>query len=134
MLTWFDYFLKGLTEMISEMELSVTNNAIKRIANLLKAKQDDNLCFRVGVLPGGCSGFEYEFKLDSIAEKKAEDVLFEHQYDNQIVSVVSNQNSLNIIKGSTLDYVEELHSSRFVVSNPNAEASCGCGISFCIKK
>lgn len=108
-------------------QFSVTDNAAKRILALLseEAKQD-NLRLRISVSGGGCSGFQYHFVLDN--QQQSDDLIFAHKGAEVIVDEVS----LGLLEGSMLDYVEDMVASSFVLKNPNATASCGCGNSFSI--
>tara|TARA_Y100001978_G_C23624411_1_gene400168 strand:- start:558 stop:902 length:345 start_codon:yes stop_codon:yes gene_type:complete len=106
---------------------NVSDNAAQRISVLLKNEEEaDSKFMRVAVEGGGCSGFQYIFKFDSI--KNSDDLIFE----KNDVSVVIDEISLELIKGGTLDYIEELIGSYFQVINPNASSGCGCGTSFSI--
>jgi len=106
---------------------NVSDNAAQRISVLLKNEEEaDSKFMRVAVEGGGCSGFQYIFKFDSI--KNSDDLIFE----KNDVSVVIDEISLELIKGGTLDYIEELIGSYFQVTNPNASSGCGCGTSFSI--
>lgn len=105
---------------------SLTQNAAKRISFLLTAEEDKNARMRISVLGGGCSGFQYKFDFDSI--KNDDDVIF----STDGVEAIVDETSLELIKGSVLDYVETLGSAAFVVKNPNATAKCGCGNSFAV--
>ncbi|MFO1161220.1 MAG: iron-sulfur cluster insertion protein ErpA [Reyranellaceae bacterium] len=110
---------------MSETSFSVTDNAAKRIA-FLAAKEARPVMMRVAVLGGGCSGFQYNF---SFEEQQNEDDLVIHQGD---ASVLVDSTSLELLKGSQLDFVEEMVGSSFQVKNPNATSSCGCGNSFSV--
>ncbi|HEY7899970.1 MAG TPA: iron-sulfur cluster assembly accessory protein [Caulobacteraceae bacterium] len=79
---------------------------------------------RVAVEGGGCSGFQYRFDLVSAAE--ADDITVERDGASAVVDVVS----LALLKGSEIDFVDELAGAEFKVRNPNARSSCGCGVSF----
>ena len=106
---------------------TVSDNAARRISTLLKDEHAaDNKFMRVAVEGGGCSGFQYIFKFDSI--KNSDDFIFE----KNDVAVIIDEISLELIKGGTLDYTEELIGSYFQVINPNASSACGCGTSFSI--
>ena len=83
-------------------------------------KSQKDLFFRVSVEGGGCSGFKYNFTIDNKTNDK----------DLQIQQVVIDDTSHNFLKNSKLDYEQNLMSKSFRVINPDAKASCGCGISF----
>ena len=99
----------------------VTPRALARLAEIGAAGQGQAL--RVAVEGGGCSGFQYEIKLDRPA---ADDLVLEGEGERVVVDSVS----LPFLAGATIDFTEELIGARFVIDNPNASSSCGCGISF----
>ncbi|MDX5384684.1 MAG: iron-sulfur cluster assembly accessory protein [Rhodobacterales bacterium] len=99
----------------------VTPRAFARLAEIGAAGQGQAL--RVAVEGGGCSGFQYEIKLDRPA---ADDLVLEGEGERVVVDSVS----LPFLAGATIDFTEELIGARFVIDNPNASSSCGCGISF----
>jgi iron-sulfur cluster insertion protein len=105
--------------------IQLTDNAAAQI-NRLKQQQDADVFLRLSVNGGGCSGFQYTFTLGTI--KTADDIIFEHN-DAQVV--VDNV-SLSLLEGALIDYEEDMASSKFVIKNPNAASSCGCGNSFSI--
>lgn len=108
-------------------QFSITDNAAKRILALLSIEPDkDNLRLRISISGGGCSGFQYHFTLDN--QKLDDDVVFIHN----AAEVIVDETSLGLLQGSVLDYVEDMVASTFVIKNPNAAASCGCGNSFSI--
>jgi len=80
---------------------------------------------RVAVEGGGCSGFQYDIRLDQPAD---DDLILESQGQQVVVDSVS----LPFLAGATIDFSEELIGARFVIDNPNASSSCGCGTSFSI--
>ena len=102
--------------------LLVTNNAAKKIIELSKKKEKKML--RISVTGGGCQWFSYNLDMEDKSEKK--DIIIKK--NNALV--VIDQNSLNLIKGSEIDFVEDLIGSRFKINNPKATSSCGCGTSF----
>lgn len=108
---------------MSETTFSVTDSAAKRIA-FLAAKESKPVMMRVAVLGGGCSGFQYNFSFEE--ERNEDDMLIERGG----ASVLVDSTSLELLKGSQLDYVEEMVGAAFQVNNPNATSSCGCGNSF----
>lgn len=99
----------------------VTERAFARLNEIGAADQGQVL--RVAVEGGGCSGFQYEIKLDTPAD---EDLVLNGQGE----TVVVDQVSLPFLEGATIDFSEELIGARFVIDNPNASSSCGCGTSF----
>lgn len=104
--------------------ITLTESASARISNVMNANSELGSRFRVYVTGGGCSGFQYGFKFDS-------DVAF----DDDVIefgnfSVLLDSMSYPYLYGSTLDFVENLSGSKFVINNPNAKTTCGCGESF----
>lgn len=110
---------------MSETAFSVTENAARRIAHLA-SKEAGPVMMRVAVLGGGCSGFQYNFSFEQ--ERNEDDLVIERDG----AAVVVDSTSLELLKGSELDYVEEMVGSSFQVRNPNATSSCGCGNSFSV--
>lgn len=108
-------------------QFSITDSAAERILILLNAEANrDNLRLRINIYGGGCSGFQYHFTLDN--QKLDDDIIFAHNG----AEVIVDETSLGLLEGSVLDYVEDMVASAFVIKNPNAAASCGCGNSFSI--
>ncbi|MEL6204694.1 MAG: iron-sulfur cluster assembly accessory protein [Pseudomonadota bacterium] len=99
----------------------VTPRAFARLAEIDAAPQ----ALRVAVKGGGCSGFEYEITLDAPAQ---DDLVLEGEGQKVVVDEVS----LPFLENATIDFSEELIGARFVIDNPNATSSCGCGTSFSI--
>lgn len=106
--------------------LAISDSAAKRIAFLIQQDGRPNLMLRLSVSGGGCSGFQYGFTFDDATTD--DDRVFEHLG----VKLVTDDCSLDLLDGATLDYVEDLMGSAFQVKNPNATASCGCGSSFAV--
>ena len=102
--------------------LLVTNNAAKKIIELSKKKEKKML--RISVTGGGCQGFQYNLDMEDKSKKK--DIIIKK--NNALVII--DQNSLNLIKGSEIDFVEDMIGARFKINNPKATSSCGCGTSF----
>lgn len=103
--------------------LILTESAAKRVA-AIAARQAKPAILRLSVEGGGCSGFQYKFDLAEVPE--ADDAISETDGVRLVVDPVS----LDLIAGSTVDFVESLGGAAFKVSNPQAAAGCGCGSSF----
>ena len=101
----------------------VTDRAYERLAEIGAADQGQAL--RVAVEGGGCSGFQYEIKLDTPAD---DDIVLEGNGERVVVDSVS----MPFLANAVIDFSEELIGARFVINNPNATSSCGCGTSFSI--
>ncbi len=99
----------------------VTERAFERLSEIDAAPQ----ALRVAVEGGGCSGFQYEISLDAPAD---DDFVIEGHGQKVVVDSVS----LPFLENATIDFSEELIGARFVIDNPNATSSCGCGVSFSI--
>lgn len=106
-------------------DVTLTASAAKRI-NAILAKQTDASLLRVAVDGGGCSGFSYRFELEK--ESADDDLIIER--DGARVAI--DEMSLEFLRGSEIDFSEELIGAAFKINNPNATASCGCGTSFSI--
>jgi iron-sulfur cluster assembly accessory protein len=100
----------------------VTDRAFDRLAEIAAATGEAR-ALRVAVEGGGCSGFQYDIRLDDPA---ADDLVIERGGQRVLVDAVS----LPFLQNAVIDFAEELIGARFVVENPNATASCGCGTSF----
>lgn len=115
------------TTPLNEIDsILISDNAAKRIATLVEMEEQDGMRLRVAVSGGGCSGFQYGFSLDN--EQNDDDLLFEKNG----IEVVVDETSLDFLKGSELDFVEDLIGSYFSMKNPNASSTCGCGTSFAV--
>ena len=99
----------------------VTDRAFARLAEI--GASDQGQALRVAVEGGGCSGFQYEIKLDA---PEADDLVLEGQGQKVVVDAVS----LPFLENAVIDFTDELIGARFVIENPNATSSCGCGTSF----
>ena len=104
--------------------ITITANAINKVRDLLVEEKLPNAALRMFVQGGGCSGYQYGFTFE---ETIAED---DFVIDNGGVKVVVDMISSQYLQGATLDYKEEKFNSQFVISNPNAKTTCGCGSSF----
>ena len=103
-----------------EKKLNFTDQALNQI-NLI-TKGDEKKYFRITVQGGGCSGFKYNFGFDS--KSNEDDITFG--------KTIIDKSSLDIISGSVVDFKKEMIGESFVIDNPKATASCGCGLSFSV--
>ena len=110
---------------MSETTITVTDNAAKRIAQILSKETDKN-AMRVSVEGGGCSGFSYKF--DLVAEPEGDDIILQ----KGDAKVLIDRLSVVYMDGSEIDFVDNLLGQSFQIKNPNAVASCGCGTSFSV--
>ena len=109
-----------------ETLLEFTDSAASKLKEIQADEGNPNLMLRVSVYGGGCSGFQYTFSLD-------EDVKpVDRTVENDSVTLVIDQSSYQLLAGSSVDYTEGLEGAMFVVNNPNASSTCGCGASFSI--
>ncbi|MBV1788900.1 iron-sulfur cluster insertion protein ErpA [Marinobacterium sp. D7] len=106
--------------------LVFTDAAAAKVRSLIEEEQNDNLKLRVYITGGGCAGFSYGFTFD---EAKADD---DTEVVKDGVTLVVDPMSFQYLAGSVVDYREGLQGSQFVVNNPNATTTCGCGSSFSI--
>ena len=109
-------------EKVMENKLKITEKAQKHIASIVSS--NNSKFFRISILGGGCAGFQYKFDFDN--QRNDDDIVIE----TKKISVVVDTTSLDLIKGSKIDYVNELIGSSFKIINPQASSSCGCGTSF----
>ena len=100
-------------------EINFSKKAVEKI-NQLISKKPTVTFFRIAVKGGGCSGFKYDFTFDNKIDKE----------DSKHENIVIDRSSLDMLKGSDIDFSEELIGSSFKISNPKTKSSCGCGISF----
>ena len=109
---------------ISKQEFKLSKEAINRIKFLLKNEKGSY--FRISVLGGGCSGFQYDFSF--VSTPNSDDLVFKESGIKYLVDKIS----MDFLNGSTLEYISELAGAYFRIENPNATANCGCGTSFSI--
>ncbi|SMF96217.1 iron-sulfur cluster insertion protein [Methylomagnum ishizawai] len=111
---------------MSEAAIKFTDSAAVKVSELIAEEGNDALKLRVYVTGGGCSGFQYGFTFDdSVAE---DDTLVEKNG----VTVLVDAMSIQYLSGAEIDYTEGLSGSQFVIRNPNASTTCGCGSSFSV--
>jgi iron-sulfur cluster assembly accessory protein len=109
---------------VSEFEIILTENAARRVAWIAE-RQSKPAVLRLAVDGGGCAGFTYKFEL---ADQAEDDTVTE----TDGVRLVVDPMSLELVRGSAVDFVEDLGGAAFKVTNPNAQSGCGCGSSFSV--
>lgn len=108
-------------------EVQVTEEALNRVRQLIQEEGNEQLKFRIYITGGGCSGFQYGFSFDHIAQP--EDI----QIKVSDVTLLIDPMSMMYLSGAKLKYKEGLYGSHFSVENPHAQTTCGCGSSFSVK-
>ena len=116
----------SVAETFNPASIHLTDRAVKKVQDLVDDEQNKELKLRVFITGGGCSGFQYGFTFDELA---AED---DTAIEVDGVTVLVDPMSFQYLAGSEVDYTEGLEGSRFVITNPNATTTCGCGSSFSI--
>ena len=111
---------------MSGPNLVFTDAAASKVNDLIAQEDNPDLKLRVFISGGGCSGFQYGFTFE---EDSATDDL---AYENQGVTLVVDPTSIQYLIDAEIDYKEDLEGSRFVIRNPNAATTCGCGSSFSV--
>jgi len=116
-----------------DFEVNFTDAAVNKVASLILDEGDYSLNLRVYITGGGCSGFQYGFTFDQ--EIREDDLVVVKPYSNEKlkeVKLLIDPLSLQYLTGADIDYKEDLSGAQFVIRNPNAKTTCGCGSSFSI--
>jgi len=116
----------SVAETFDPSTIKLSERAAQKVRELVQEEQNEELKLRVFITGGGCSGFQYGFTFDELA---AED---DTAIEKDGVTVLVDPMSFQYLAGSEVDYTEGLEGSRFVINNPNATTTCGCGSSFSI--
>ena len=103
-----------------------TDSAANKVSELIKEEANDSLKLRVFISVGGCSGFQYGFTFDETIEEG------DSQIQNLGVTLLVDPMSVQYLMGAEIDYKEDLQGAQFVIRNPNATTTCGCGSSFSV--
>lgn len=106
--------------------MQVTPSAIERVKDIIIDENDPGVGLRIAVQGGGCSGFQYQFSLDRPQDDDMVSDLTEG------VQLMIDSLSMMYLEGATLDFNDDLNGQTFVIKNPNAQTSCGCGSSFSV--
>jgi iron-sulfur cluster insertion protein len=114
------------TEIDPSSPIIFTDSAAAKVADLVAEEGNPDLKLRVFVQGGGCSGFQYGFTFDEIVNDD------DTQMSKNGVTLLIDAMSLQYLMGAKIDYKEDLSGSQFVIQNPNATTTCGCGSSFSV--
>lgn len=114
------------TESLESAPLIFTSAAAKKVSDLIAEEGNENLMLRVYIQGGGCSGFQYGFTFDETVQEGDTEVVTEG------VTLLVDPMSLQYLTGAEIDYTEGLQGAQFIIRNPNATTSCGCGSSFSV--
>jgi iron-sulfur cluster insertion protein len=106
--------------------ITLTESALAKISDIIAEENNPAIKLRTFVQGGGCSGFSYGFTLDE--EQNEDDFIIEKTG----ATILIDSMSMQYLQGATIDYKEEIMGSNFVINNPNATTTCGCGSSFAI--
>lgn len=115
-----------MSEVAEESPLVFTDNAANKVRQLIEEEGNDQLKLRVFITGGGCSGFQYGFTFDE-NEQEGDTVVV-----NGGVTMLVDPMSYQYLVGAEVDYKEDLSGAQFIINNPNATTTCGCGSSFSI--
>ncbi len=106
--------------------MTITESAKIKILDLLLEEGNPNLSLRTFVQGGGCSGFSYGFTFDDVTNEDDFEIPLEK------FKVLIDAMSMQYLRGASIDYKDDLSGSQFVITNPNAQSTCGCGSSFSV--
>lgn len=108
--------------------INLTNNTIQKVYELLQEENNFNLKLRIFVQGGGCSGFQYGFSFEDTIQE--DDFVIEKKIDNQNIYFLIDSISSQYLNGAEIDYKKDINGEQFIIKNPNAQSTCGCGSSF----
>jgi iron-sulfur cluster insertion protein len=113
-------------EVSVAMPVNFTNDASLKVKELIEEEGDDSLSLRVYITGGGCSGFQYAFAFEN--EIKEDDMVIK----NNGVRLLVDSMSFQYLVGADVDYKDDVEGAYFIIRNPNAKTTCGCGSSFSV--
>lgn len=126
--------------MSSQPQINISDAAACKVAELITDEQDNSLQLRVYITGGGCSGFQYGFTFDK--ESNEDDYIIHKELpanqDNakylvQQITLLVDALSMQYLENADIDYSDDVHGARFIITNPNAKTTCGCGSSFSVE-
>lgn len=113
-----------------EDTITITDSAVKKVFDLIQEEDNQELKLRVFVQGGGCSGFQYGFTFDELMED--DDLVVNKIIGDNSVNFLIDPMSFQYLQNSVIDYTSSLEGEQFVIKNPNATTTCGCGSSFSV--
>lgn len=111
---------------MSSLAINFTDNAASKVAALIEEEGNPELKLRVYITGGGCSGFQYGFTFDEATNEGDQAI------EKMGVTLLIDPMSFQYLSGADIDFIEDLQGERFVIRNPNAKTTCGCGSSFSV--
>lgn len=117
-----------MSNMTAEMPIIFTPKAAGKVRELILEEGNFALKLRVYVTGGGCSGFQYGFTFDEVTQP--DDTVVTQRTDGAEVQLLVDPLSLQYLKGAEIDYKQDIEGEQFIIRNPNAKTTCGCGSSF----
>ncbi|TAL64051.1 MAG: iron-sulfur cluster insertion protein ErpA [Legionella sp.] len=117
-----------ISPSLNDVRFSVS--AADKVAELIKEENNDNLNLRVSISGGGCSGFQYGFSFDE--QINEDDVVIEQQCSDgvSVIKLLIDSMSYQYLHDAEIDYTQGIQGEQFIIRNPNAKTTCGCGSSF----
>lgn len=117
--------------LTSDDPIIFTDAAAAKVKELIDEEENPNLVLRVYIMGGGCSGFQYGFSFEETIN--SDDIVTTKTVDDkEAVRLICDPLSFQYLEGATIDYREDINGSQFVIKNPNAKTTCGCGSSFSV--
>ena len=113
--------------------ISITNRAATKVWELIEEEGNFDLKLRAYVTGGGCSGFQYGFTFDEVTNEDDSVTIKNLEDSPNVVHVLVDPMSFQYLTGAEIDYVEDIDGARFLIRNPNASTTCGCGSSFAVE-
>lgn len=113
--------------------ITFTDNAARKVKNLIDEEGNPLLNLRVYITGGGCSGFQYGFTFDETINADEDYIVEKKLGSDESVRLLIDPNSYMYLQGAEIDYREDIHGAQFIIRNPNAKTTCGCGSSFSVQ-
>ncbi len=116
---------------MTDVNINFTDAAAEKVAGLIAEEENHNLNLRVFITGGGCSGFQYGFTFDETTNP--DDFKITRKVNDIEVRLLIDPMSFQYLQGATIDYRSDINGEQFVIKNPNAKTTCGCGSSFSVE-